>query len=45
MIDTEGKGMYVDQVLLDGVRLDVLELTQAQLASASLLHFVMKEKP
>lgn len=45
VIDTEGKGMYVDQVLLDGVRLDVLELTQGQLASASLLHFVMKEKP
>lgn len=44
VIDTEGRGRYVDHVELDGVRLDVLELTHAQLAGASSLRFFLRSK-
>jgi hypothetical protein len=37
--------MYVKSVALDGVPLDLLEVTQDQLATASLLHFEMSNEP
>jgi predicted alpha-1,2-mannosidase len=45
VIEAEGSGMYVESVDLDGVPLTTLELTQAQLGSASRLHFKMSSKP
>ena len=45
VIEATGSGMYVDRVTLDGVPLTTLELTQSQLASASVLHFEMTDKP
>jgi predicted alpha-1,2-mannosidase len=45
VIDSEGSGMYVESVTVDGVALTTLELTHAQLTSASLLHFKMTDKP
>jgi putative alpha-1,2-mannosidase len=36
---------YVKSVKLDGVELDVLEITHAQLTTASRLEFVMSSKP
>ena len=44
-ISAEGKGIYVQAVELDGVPIDVPEITHAQLANASTLRFVMGEKP
>jgi predicted alpha-1,2-mannosidase len=40
-IIADGSGPYVKSVDLDGVPLDAPEITQAQLQSASVLHFVM----
>ncbi|HEX5061275.1 MAG TPA: glycoside hydrolase domain-containing protein, partial [Kofleriaceae bacterium] len=45
VIETHGSGMYVKSVELDGVPLDMLEITQDQLATASLLHFEMSNEP
>lgn len=45
VIDAEGSGPYVTSVELDGVPLDVLELTHAQLTGASSLHFVLSDAP
>jgi predicted alpha-1,2-mannosidase len=45
VIEATGSGMYVKSVALDGVPLDVLELTQAQLAAALLLHFELTDQP
>jgi predicted alpha-1,2-mannosidase len=45
VIDAEGSGPYVTSVQLDGVPLDVLELTHAQLTGASSLHFVLSNEP
>ncbi len=42
-IMAEGTGIYVQSVDLDGV--PVAKLTQAQLASGSVLHFVMADSP
>jgi predicted alpha-1,2-mannosidase len=42
-IVADGSGPYVKSVDLDGVPLDTPEITQAQLASASVLHFVMSD--
>lgn len=45
VIEAEGSGMYVRSVELDGVPLDVLELTHAQLTGAASLRFLMSEEP
>jgi putative alpha-1,2-mannosidase len=45
VIESAGSGEYVREVTLDGVKLDVLELTQAQLAKGSILHFEMSDQP
>ena len=45
VIEAAGTGPYVTSVELDGVPLDVLELTQAQLTGASLLHFELSDSP
>ena len=42
-ITVDGSGPYVKSVDLDGVPLDAPEITQAQLANASVLHFVMSD--
>jgi len=44
-IDADGVGPYVQAVQLDGVPLDVAQLTHAQLASARQLRFVMGNEP
>ena len=44
-IETEGRGIYVDTVELDGVPLATLELTHAQLQAAARLVFKMKSEP
>jgi predicted alpha-1,2-mannosidase len=45
VIESAGSGMYVREVTLDGVKLDVLELTHAQVATGSVLHFEMSDEP
>jgi predicted alpha-1,2-mannosidase len=45
VIEAEGSGPYVRTVELDGVKLDALELTHAQLTGASLLRFEMSDAP
>jgi predicted alpha-1,2-mannosidase len=45
VIEAEGSGAYVRSVELDGVKLDALEITHAQLTGASLLHFEMSDQP
>jgi putative alpha-1,2-mannosidase len=45
VIEAEGTGMYVQSVALDGVQLDVLEVTHAQLTGASSLRFVLGTHP
>lgn len=45
VIEAEGSGMYVRSVELDGVPLDVLEITHAQLTSATSLRFIMSREP
>lgn len=45
VIEAEGSGMYVRSVELDGVPLDVLEVTHAQLTSAASLKFVWSDDP
>lgn len=44
-IDADGSGPYVQAVQLDGVPLDVAQLTHAQLAGARQLRFVMGTEP
>jgi predicted alpha-1,2-mannosidase len=45
VIEAAGSGMYVKSVALDGVPLTTLELTQSQLATASVLHFELADSP
>lgn len=45
VIDAEGSGPYVTSVELDGVPLDVLELTHDRLTGASSLHFMLSDTP
>ena len=45
VIEAQGSGPYVESVELDGVRLDVLEISHAQLTAASSLRFVLSSAP
>jgi predicted alpha-1,2-mannosidase len=45
VIEASGSGKYVASVELDGVPLEVLELSHAQLTSASSLRFVLSNDP
>jgi predicted alpha-1,2-mannosidase len=45
VIEAEGSGPYVASVDVDGVPLAKLELTQAELAAASSIRFVLKSSP
>jgi len=45
VIESEGSGMYVQRVELDGVTVDAPALTHAQLVGASELRFVMGDSP
>ena len=45
VIEAVGSGIYVKRVTLDGVPVEGHELTQADLAGASILQFEMSDTP